>query len=271
MWNDYRIHFNASIDCVRVLLRQGLYFRGHDETENSLNPGNFLIQLEFLVDESRDVSKKEKMSVVIRYVDSSGHVSERFIGIEHVTSTIALSLKASIDKTFSRYNLIISKLRGQGFDGASNMQDFIVDVLERGEISSDRGLNQETNLQRARDTRWGSHYNSLICLISMFSAVSDVLEIISKDDSSFPDQKTEHCQKKDQDIVNAMDIHNGFGTRLKGLGEFSEKLMIMSKKIMVYPLVYKLLTLTLILPVATATVERVFSAMKIVKTSCAIK
>jgi len=33
-----------------------------------------------------------------------------------------------------------------------------------------------------------------------------------------------------------------------------------------YPLVYRLIELTLILPVATATVERIFSAMSIVKT-----
>ena len=34
----------------------------------------------------------------------------------------------------------------------------------------------------------------------------------------------------------------------------------------VYPLVYRLLTLSLILPVATATVERIFSGMHFVKT-----
>ncbi|XP_042441312.1 zinc finger MYM-type protein 1-like [Zingiber officinale] len=150
--SDYRIRLTASIDCIRVLLRQGNSFRGHDETEGSLNPGNFLIQLEFLgahnkeindvilknapknckltspdiqkdivracatetinviikdignslfsilVDESRDVSMKEQMSVVLRYVDSSGHINERFIEIEHVTSTTAFSLKAAIDR-----------------------------------------------------------------------------------------------------------------------------------------------------------------------------
>jgi hypothetical protein len=37
------------------------------------------------------------------------------------------------------------------------------------------------------------------------------------------------------------------------------------KKNVVYPLVYLLVTLALILPVVTATVERAFSAMKIVK------
>ncbi|XP_073036569.1 uncharacterized protein [Primulina eburnea] len=51
---------------------------------------------------------------------------------------------------------------------------------------------------------------------------------------------------------------------LKELGDLSEKL-VMSKKNMVYPLVYKLLTLALILPVAMTTVERVFSAIRIVK------
>ncbi|XP_073137342.1 uncharacterized protein [Henckelia pumila] len=111
MQNDYRIRLNASIDCIRVLLRQDLSFRGHDETESSLNP----------VDKSCDVSTNEQMLVVIRYVDNSGLVNERFIGIEHVASTTTLKLKAFIDKIFSRYNSI-SKLRGQGFDGASNMQ-----------------------------------------------------------------------------------------------------------------------------------------------------
>ncbi|XP_022843311.1 uncharacterized protein LOC111366853 [Olea europaea var. sylvestris] len=44
---------------------------------------------------------------------------------------------------------------------------------------------------------------------------------------------------------------------LNGLGDLAEKL-VLTKKDKVYPLVYRLLTLTLILPVATATVERVF-------------
>uniref|UniRef100_A0A2N9HNP8 HAT C-terminal dimerisation domain-containing protein n=1 Tax=Fagus sylvatica TaxID=28930 RepID=A0A2N9HNP8_FAGSY len=41
--------------------------------------------------------------------------------------------------------------------------------------------------------------------------------------------------------------------------------MVETKKNVVYPLVYLLVTLALTLPVATATVERAFSAMKIVK------
>ncbi|XP_035841512.1 zinc finger MYM-type protein 1-like [Helianthus annuus] len=74
-----------------------------------------------LVDESRDISKKEQMAVVLRYVDKHGVIKERFIGLVHVMETSALSLKSGIDDLFSRYNLSLARVRGQGYDGASNM------------------------------------------------------------------------------------------------------------------------------------------------------
>jgi hypothetical protein len=43
-----------------------------------------------LVDESRDISCKEQMVVVLRYVDKCGIVKERFIGLVHVTETSSL-------------------------------------------------------------------------------------------------------------------------------------------------------------------------------------
>ncbi|KAI3897135.1 hypothetical protein MKX03_025997, partial [Papaver bracteatum] len=49
-----------------------------------------------------------------------------------------------------------------------------------------------------------------------------------------------------------------------GISVLAQK-MVETKRNIVYPLVYLLITLSLILPVATATVERVFSAMHIVK------
>ncbi|CAK8539777.1 unnamed protein product [Lathyrus sativus] len=52
---------------------------------------------------------------------------------------------------------------------------------------------------------------------------------------------------------------------LKGVGELSEKL-VETRRHVVYPLVYQLLKLTMILPVVTTTVKRSFYAMKIVKT-----
>lgn len=45
----YRARLTASIDCIRFLLRQGLDFCGHDESEESLNQGNFIELLKFLL------------------------------------------------------------------------------------------------------------------------------------------------------------------------------------------------------------------------------
>ena len=359
--SEYRARLQASIDCVRFLLRQGLAFRGHDESEESSNRGNFLELLKFLadhnedikavtlenapsflkvtcpdtqkdivsacaiettnaiiremgdaffsilVDESRDVSIKEQMAVVLRYVNISGQVVERFIGIEQVVSTTAQSLKEAIDRLFSKHGLRMSRLRGQGYDGASNMQgefnglktiilrenecayyihcfahqlqlalivvaknhiqiesffaiianvvnvvgasskrcdalrekhaEEVVKALNLGDLSSGQGLNQETTLKRCGDTRWGSHYNTLLSIINMFSAVISVLEMIIDDGPksgqrgeaknllelmlSFnfvfclhlmrnilgaTDELSQALQRKDQDIVNAMNL-----------------------------------------------------------------
>ncbi|RWR82286.1 zinc finger MYM-type protein 1-like protein [Cinnamomum micranthum f. kanehirae] len=305
---DYRIRLKATLASVRFLLRQGLPFRGHDESEDSNNMGNFLELLQvlanqneaikrvvlenapenlkltspkiqkdivnaaaiettqaiiselgdapfsLLVDESRDISIKEQMAVVIRYVDKRGCVIERFLAIEHVADTKAQSLKLAIEAIFSRHGLSMSSLRGQGYDGAANMKGElnglqrliqnenpsafyvhcfahqlqltlvavakdnnlidaffesvsmvlnvvggsckrhdmlqniqaakVVDALDSGELESGRGLNQKTSLKRPGDTRWGSHHDTLINLLLMFSSVVDVLEIISDDSTS---------------------------------------------------------------------------------------
>ncbi|XP_022873564.1 zinc finger MYM-type protein 1-like [Olea europaea var. sylvestris] len=354
---NYRIRLNASIDCVRFLLLQGMAFRGHDESEDSYNQENFLELLHWLcdhnpeikavaltnapenlkltsprvqkdivnaivseclhviienirdsffsilVDQSRDISVKEQMSVVIRYV-KNGCILEHFIGVIHVLNTTAASLKAAIDQLFSTHNLSISNLRGHGYDGASNMRGEynglkalilkenpsayyihcfahqlqlalvavaqkhpkietffttvhrlvnivggsakrsdlirenqrlkILESLSIGEISSERGLNQEITLQRPGDTRWGSHYSCLINLIIMFSTIVEVIEMIATDSIStgtrgdacislelmlrfefafnlylmkkilgISKELSKALQRKDQDIVNA--------------------------------------------------------------------
>ena len=52
---------------------------------------------------------------------------------------------------------------------------------------------------------------------------------------------------------------------MKDISELAQK-MIQTRKDKVYPLVYRLLMLALILSVATANVERVFSSINVVKT-----
>ncbi|GAV89067.1 LOW QUALITY PROTEIN: DUF4371 domain-containing protein, partial [Cephalotus follicularis] len=184
-----------------------------------------------LIDESRDVSVKEQMAIVLRYVDDKSCVIERFLVIVHVLDTTASSVKTTIDMLFSTHGLSISRIRGQCYDGASNMQGefnglkiliirenkvaFYVhcfahqlqltlvavakndvqvallfnlvaslsnivgasckrrDILREkeavrltkalgsGEVTNGQGLNQETSLKRAEETRWGSHYGAL--------------------------------------------------------------------------------------------------------------
>ena len=112
----------------------------------------------------------------------------------------------------------------------------IKEDLENGVGRSGQGLNYETNYKRLGDTRWGSYYETILNLILMFSAVVDVLKIIEEDGLS--DQKVEArsiirsilsfefvfalhlmknilriinelsiaLQKKNQDIVNVMDL-----------------------------------------------------------------
>ncbi|XP_022041228.1 zinc finger MYM-type protein 1-like [Helianthus annuus] len=160
---EYRLRLSVSTLLGKRLLNGGLAFRGHDESKDSLNKGNFLELLELmgemnedlanvildnatannqmtspkiqadikhcyaqevikqileelgddvfslLVDESCDVSKKEQMTVVIRFVDKVGIVKERFIGLVHVKETSAITLKTAIDDILARYGLSLKR------------------------------------------------------------------------------------------------------------------------------------------------------------------
>ncbi|XP_034215524.1 zinc finger MYM-type protein 1-like [Prunus dulcis] len=75
-----------------------------------------------LVDESCDVSIREQMAVVLCYVNKKGQVIERFVGVQYVSDTTSSKLKEEIEQLISSTNLSMSRLRGQGYDGASNMK-----------------------------------------------------------------------------------------------------------------------------------------------------
>ena len=53
-----------------------------------------------LVDESRDVSGKEQMAVVLRYVGKCGRTKETLVGLTHVKETTSKYLKSAIDDLF---------------------------------------------------------------------------------------------------------------------------------------------------------------------------
>ena len=62
------------------------------------------------------------MALVIRFVDRSGFIRERFLDIVHVKDTTATSLKEEIFFVLSHHNLDVQNIRGQGYDGASNIR-----------------------------------------------------------------------------------------------------------------------------------------------------
>ncbi|XP_012698970.1 zinc finger MYM-type protein 1-like [Setaria italica] len=75
-----------------------------------------------LIDESRDVSIAEQMAVIVRFVNNKGMVVERFLGLQHVPDTTSNALKKALVQMLAKYDLPIARLRGQGYDGASNMR-----------------------------------------------------------------------------------------------------------------------------------------------------
>ena len=75
-----------------------------------------------LVDEARDESKREQMAIILRFVDKEGFIKEHFFYIVQVRDITALTLKNEIYVVLSHYNLHIENIRGEGYDGASNMR-----------------------------------------------------------------------------------------------------------------------------------------------------
>ena len=159
--------------------------------------------------------------------------------LQLVVVTVATSTTAIAD-FFNYVPLIVNTV------GASCMRkdallakhhDVLLEKLESGEIITGKGLNQECSLARPGDTRWGSHLKTLLRILVMWEAVIDILEIVKKDSVkpgnnggafgligkmerfdfvfimhlmiellSITDSLSHALQRKDQDIVEAMQL-----------------------------------------------------------------
>ncbi|XP_039689659.1 zinc finger MYM-type protein 1-like [Medicago truncatula] len=62
------------------------------------------------------------MALVLRFVDKAGLIQERFFDVARVNDIASLTLKEAVCGILSRHNLDVSNIRGQGYDGASNMR-----------------------------------------------------------------------------------------------------------------------------------------------------
>jgi hypothetical protein len=54
-------------------------------------------------------------------------------------------------------------------------------LIEEGEIETSGGLNQESSVARAGDTRWGYHFRTLSSLMTLYGVIIGVLEEVQND------------------------------------------------------------------------------------------
>ncbi|WVZ87717.1 hypothetical protein U9M48_034312 [Paspalum notatum var. saurae] len=278
----YKRRLTWSLECLRFLLRQGLAFRGHDESEESLNKGNFLELLNWLAgnfeevnmvvlknapqnckmtspdiqhelinccgqettklviedldgdyfailaDESSDVYQNEQLAVCLRYVDKQGRAVVRFLGLAHVEDTTSLTLKSAIEKMLIKYNLSLSMVRGQGYDGASNMKGnangpkkLIMDESPYAYyvhcFAHQLQLTLVAVAKESGDCTW--FFQQLTYLLNVFGLsckkirmlrIAQAEELIDALDlqelETGTDDLSRALQKKDQDIVNAIEL-----------------------------------------------------------------
>ena len=85
----------------------------------------FLHSTEFYtvrIDECTDVLNQEQVAIILRWVDDQLTPLEELIGLYAVPSIDSSMLVSIIKDTLVCMNLSLSKLRGQCYDGASNMR-----------------------------------------------------------------------------------------------------------------------------------------------------
>lgn len=74
-----------------------------------------------MVDETQDCSIREQVSFCVRTVDSNFEIIENFLGLYVTPNQESQTLFSIVNDIFVRLDLSFSKLRGQCYDGASNM------------------------------------------------------------------------------------------------------------------------------------------------------
>jgi len=85
--------------------------------QNVLTAKHFAI----IADETTDESRKQQMSICLRWTDEDFSVHEDFMGMYEVAKADAETLSSLLLDAITRFGLNVKHLRGQGYDGASVM------------------------------------------------------------------------------------------------------------------------------------------------------
>ncbi|XP_066382993.1 uncharacterized protein, partial [Miscanthus floridulus] len=256
----YKKRLTYSLRCIKFLLHQGLAFRGHDESEESSNRGNFIELLKFLTGNSEEVNKyvlnnapDDTTSLSLKKAIEVLLVSNG-LSMQQIRDQVLVAVaKGNTDcKTFFDQVSILLNIVGvscKRHDMLRNARlENVKKALECGELESGSGLNQEMDLPRPGDTRWGSHYKTICSIITIYSSIHDVLIELGADNAykedwtkmhfvlrafetfefvffvhlmyvilGYTNELSECLQRRDQDILNAISLVNVAKSRMQEL------------------------------------------------------
>ncbi|XP_026417381.1 uncharacterized protein LOC113312862 [Papaver somniferum] len=128
---DEGLRLKTSIDAVCWLTFQGYALRGRDESQGSLNRGNFLEMIDILASYNKDVeavvldkASKNASYTSLQIQKEILHVVATKVKkeIREEIDTTAFTLKQQIYSALTQHDLDVQNIRGQEYDGASNMR-----------------------------------------------------------------------------------------------------------------------------------------------------
>ncbi|XP_076883680.1 uncharacterized protein LOC143532532 [Bidens hawaiensis] len=122
---------------------------------------------------------------------------------------------AFFDKVSTLKNVVCSSYKRIDMIRESQKEK-LKEAIGHEEVETGSGLNQEISLARAGDTRWSSHHKTLVRLVQLYPSIIEVLAYIQKSTRfGVTNLLSQALQRKDQDIVNAIQIVNATKQQLQ--------------------------------------------------------
>ncbi|GJV48104.1 zinc finger MYM-type protein 1-like protein [Tanacetum coccineum] len=293
---DNRLRLKVTIDSTKWLtlqtcpLRGGTCpLRGGDERPTSLTRGNYLELVQeairdeigtakfcLIVDEYQDESKKEQMAIVVRFVDRNGYIKEIFLDLVHVKDTNALTLKNEILSSLSYLKLDVQDIQDQVvyFYDKYTYRDIIRSRNKKDDVTVEHHYRVDVFIV-AIDSQLqelNNKFNESVLELLHLSVTLDPKKSFNADDicklitKYYPLDFTE--QERIELRLELQHFKLDSDPKLKNVSSLSVlcRGLQETEKSEMYPLIDRLIRLILTLPVSTATSERAFSKMKLVKT-----
>ncbi|CAF2100084.1 unnamed protein product [Rotaria magnacalcarata] len=247
-----------------------------------------------MADESKDISSKEQLSVVLRYVDAENQIHEHFMGFTKLDQFDAKALYEKLYELLMKHDISIQDCIGQCYDGSTilisiNLHDFeeklrylqdsVIFTTTIGQKDWGNQKSFHSNENKFRDELFYSLIDSILIELNnrfsddnilLFSSVSAVhpsnqqfLEI------EFLKPLASHLLVDFKLLENELNIVKHFiREKIASMKTIQDLLTELKPVNEAFPATISLLRGALCLPVSSTTCERSFSRMKLIKTYC---